>query len=34
MTGYQNVGNLYVEPEVESLQAFIYADGAVIRSDS
>lgn len=25
--GYENIGNIYVEPEVEKIQAFIYADG-------
>jgi hypothetical protein len=32
--GYQKVGNIYVDSAVESISAFIYADGALISTDN
>lgn len=32
--GYENIGNIYVEPKVEKIQAFIYADGGLISTQA
>lgn len=33
-TGYQNIGNIYVESEVKKIQSFVYADGGLISTQS
>lgn len=32
--GYEKIGNIYVEPQVSSITAFIYADGWLISTES
>jgi hypothetical protein len=33
-TGFETIGNIYIEPEVTSIKAIMYADGGIISTQS